>query len=141
MAAEGKPDLVILCSRKPDTVTARVYRGVLTWRRGQNPEGSDLANGLVIRFNLDDSDMLVDWRNTGGKIMHQESVECRCGRRHGPWAPQVIRGRLGKISTDEVEQLTQDLWDALMIGRWTDEQLRLPGPALALEVTRRLQKE
>lgn len=105
---ERRPDLVILCSHRANTVTGRVFDGVLlTHQRGsREPCATDLRGDGAVRVG-------VVLEPTGARIMHCATIRCDCGRQHGEWAPQVLRRLRGKTTTDEVERRSREFWESL----------------------------
>ena len=86
--ANRAPDLTILCSRRADTVTARVYAGVLVWDAGRAS---------------------VDLRGLGAAMTVRRDMSCRCGHEHGDgWAVQVVRERQGKVTTADLDRLSSE---------------------------------
>jgi hypothetical protein len=97
MAANRPPDLVILCSRRADTVTARVFAGILvpTTRLPIFP-GHD---GLW--------DLRSVAEHPAGTVGR---LACRCGSEHDGWVAEVILGQRGKrtTTTEDVERLSRE---------------------------------
>lgn len=98
MAGNRKPDLVILCSRQLNTVTARVYGGVLIWAGGTRHAD------LRVRAAM---------QPEGGV----REVECRCGR-HVGWAAVVLLNQRGKVNTADVERLSDERMRSLFGNGW-----------------------
>jgi hypothetical protein len=85
------PDLVILCSRRPNTVTARVFGGV-----------------LVATTRTTGATGTIDLRNEVPADWHVRRIACRCGTEHYWWSAPVLLGERGRITTERLEQLTNE---------------------------------
>lgn len=96
------PDLTILCSRRANTVTARVFGGVLVPTM-PTPEHVELGGLLDPRLSApldlrdlrDESTPRASWLVRG--------VRCRCGEVHGPWAVEALLKLRGKAWTVDLD--------------------------------------